>query len=181
MSLQSGSEMYGTHIVSQHGTLGPLGLVHMQISDLREPGCSSHLAVTREPHRRCPHHCPARAPKECGSVVSMLCLRAEWQGSLRSISTKFPSQVEGLLHVWDGALQTSPGHRDTGSSPSMLSESYWTSGCGEHLKRLQSFPWAWGRQLRTSLPANELIHSPQQSKYTQNHPTGRITMASEGH
>lgn len=167
------------------GPWGPWGLVHMQISDLRESGCSYHLAFTREPHRRCRHHCLSRAPKElhkveCGFVVGVLCWRVDWWGSLRYIRTRFPSQVEGLLH--SEMVHCRPALVTETLAPvvACCQKATWTSGCGGHLKRFQSFPWAWGRGPWTSLQADELIHSPQQSKYTQNQPTGRITVASKG-
>lgn len=58
----------------------------------------------------------------------------------------------------------------------------WTAGCRGHLKRDSRASPGHGGDGREPLQADELIHSPQQSKYTQNHRDGRrITMASKGH
>lgn len=62
----------------------------------------------------------------------------------------------------------------------MLSESYLDIWLRRALEEIPKLPLGMRERARTSLQADELIHSPQQSKYTQNQPTGRITEASKG-
>lgn len=71
---------------------------------------------------------------------------------------------------------------DSGSVLTWHQGATWTAGCRGHLKRdARASPGHEGDG-REPLQASELVYSPQQSKYTQNHRGGRrVTMASKGH